>query len=106
MLDAALGSGKPLVIDADAINLLAASGSWKLPQAVLTPHPASGGGCSVAVPQRSRRDRPAALRRLAELTGSVVVLKGAGTADRRGRPGQRVCTRGNPGMAAPGMAMC
>jgi len=79
MLDAALGSGKPLVIDADAINLLAASGSWKLPQAVLTPHPGEAGrllGCSAAAVQA---DRPAALRRLAELTGSVVVLKGAGT---------------------------
>jgi ADP-dependent NAD(P)H-hydrate dehydratase / NAD(P)H-hydrate epimerase len=103
MLEAALASGKPLVIDADAINLLAAAGNQTLPQALLTPHPGEAGrllGSSAAAVQA---DRPAALRRLVEQTGSVVVLKGAGTLI--GAPGRvsALCTRGNPGMAAPGM---
>lgn len=103
MLEAALACGKPLVIDADAINLLAASGNRKLPQAVLTPHPGEAGrllGSSAAAVQV---DRPAALRQLVELTGAVIVLKGAGTLV--GAPGRinALCTRGNPGMAAPGM---
>ncbi len=103
MLEAALASGKPLVIDADALNLLAASARSPLPQAVLTPHPGEAGrllGSSAAAVQA---DRPAALRRLVELSGAVVVLKGAGTLI--GAPGRTsaLCTRGNPGMAAPGM---
>jgi hydroxyethylthiazole kinase-like uncharacterized protein yjeF len=103
LLDAALASGKPLVIDADAINLLAASRRGPLPQAVLTPHPGEAGrllGTNAAAVQA---DRPTALRQLVELTGSVVVLKGAGTLV--GAPGRvsALCTRGNPGMAAPGM---
>jgi ADP-dependent NAD(P)H-hydrate dehydratase / NAD(P)H-hydrate epimerase len=103
MLDAALASGRPLVIDADAINLLAASRRGPLPQAVLTPHPGEAGRLLGTNSAAVQADRPTALRQLVELTGSVVVLKGAGTLV--GAPGRvsALCTRGNPGMAAPGM---
>jgi len=103
LLDAALACGKPLVIDADGLNLLAASGTRLLPHAVLTPHPGEAARLLGSTTTAVQADRPAALRALVEKTGAVVVLKGAGTLV--GAPGRisALCTRGNPGMAAPGM---
>ena len=46
-------------------------------------------------------DRPAAARRLAEMTGAVVILKGAGTIVTDGKY-MAVCNAGNPGMAKAG----
>jgi NAD(P)H-hydrate epimerase len=98
LLDAALASGKPLVLDADALNLLAAAGE-RLPKGtVITPHPGEAGrllGLSSAAIQA---DRLGSLNRLVELTGAVVVLKGAGTLV--GAPGSisAICPHGNPGM--------
>lgn len=100
--EAAMASGLPLVVDADGLNLLAASrrerGDW-----VLTPHPGEAArllDCDTAAVQA---DRPAAARKLAETYGGVAVLKGAGTlvAGPGGR--LRLCDRGNPGMATGGM---
>ncbi len=103
LFEAALASGKPLVIDADGLNMLATASRRPPPDTILTPHPGEAGrllGTSAAAVQA---DRPAALRQLVALTGAVVVLKGAGTLV--GAPGRSgaLCTRGNPGMAAPGM---
>ena len=103
LLDAALGSGKNLVVDADGLNMIAAAALAVPASAILTPHPGEAArllGCSTSDVQA---DRPAALRRLVEKTGAVIVLKGAGTLV--GAPGRTsaLCTRGNPGMAAPGM---
>jgi len=92
----------PLVVDADALNLLAeapASGAdW-----VLTPHPGEAArllGTSVA---SIEQDRPRSARDLQGRFGGVVVLKGAGTLI-QGSPGRlpAVCSDGNPGMATAG----
>jgi len=100
---AALSAGRPLVLDADGLNLLAGEpavrGDW-----ILTPHPGEAGrllGTSAADVQR---DRLAAVQALAERYGGTVVLKGAGTlvADTSAGP-IAVCDRGNPGMATAGM---
>lgn len=70
--------GLPAVVDADALNALAAGPrpfKIKSPAAVFTPHPGEAGrllGKKVA-------DRPAAAAALAGLTGGVAVLKGHGT---------------------------
>lgn len=103
LLDAALASGKPLVCDADALNLVARRALLLPAGSVLTPHPGEAArllDCSVAAVES---DRFAAVRRLASRHASVVVLKGAGTlvADAAGRV--EVCTAGNPGMASGGM---
>jgi NAD(P)H-hydrate epimerase len=102
LMEAALASGKPLVVDADGLNLLAAS-PWKGPRWVLTPHPGEAGrllGSSAAAVQA---DRLAALHGLAERYGGVVLLKGAGSLV-LGPGGQAwVCDAGNPGMAVAGM---
>ncbi len=98
----AMDAGKPLVIDADALNLLAAA-PCVVPHAILTPHPGEAArllGCDTAGIQR---DRFAAAQALVERYGAVVVLKGAGTVV--AAPGQvpRVIAAGNPGMAVGGM---
>jgi hydroxyethylthiazole kinase-like uncharacterized protein yjeF len=104
MLESVFGCGKPLVIDADALNLLAQSARSAPAHSVLTPHPGEAGrllGSSAALVQS---DRMAALGALqARHPDSVIVLKGAGTLiGAAGRiPG--ICERGNPAMAAPGM---
>ena len=100
---AALRCGKPLVLDADAINLLAESGHRPPVGAVLTPHPGEAGRLLGMSSAQVQADRLAALRALLERCGAVVVLKGAGTLI--AAPGRvpALCTRGNPGMASPGM---
>jgi NAD(P)H-hydrate epimerase len=104
VLERVLLSGKPLVIDADALNLLARNGQSAPGGSVLTPHPGEAGrllGCSASQVQA---DRLAALQELTRRhAGSVVVLKGAGTLI--GIEGQipGICERGNPAMAAAGM---
>jgi len=102
LLDAALRSGKPLVLDADALNLLAVA-PRALAGAVLTPHPGEAArllGCSVSAVQA---DRFAALDALVERYRCAVVLKGAGTLV--GAPGEvtRVIRAGGPAMASAGM---
>jgi NAD(P)H-hydrate epimerase len=97
-----LGCGKPLVIDADALNELAEMPVRALPNAILTPHPGEAGRllCSDAV--AVQRDRLGSVERLAERYGAVAVLKGAGTLV-ASPGGTSICERGNPGMATPGM---
>lgn len=102
MVEAALRCGKPSVIDADALNLLAqspcVSEHW-----ILTPHPGEAGrllGTSAADVQS---DRLAAARSIAERYGGVVVLKGAGTLVVQRDSLPSICDQGNPGMASPGM---
>lgn len=97
-----LGAGRPLVVDADALNLLAQS-PQPLPDAVLTPHPGEAArllGCSTAEVQG---DRFAAVQALAQRYQTVVVLKGAGTLVAAPHARPRVIAAGNPGMAVGGM---
>lgn len=98
----ALGFGGTRVLDADALNLLAAD-PRPLPGAILTPHPGEAArllGITVADIQR---DRVAALGALVQRYKCVVVLKGAGSLV--GAPGEQPCVinAGNPGMAVGGM---
>jgi NAD(P)H-hydrate epimerase len=102
LLGAVLASELPLVLDADALNLLA-QGLYKWPQdALITPHPAEAARILGTTTAQVQRDRFAAVRALAERTGAVAVLKGAGSLVAAG--GQTfVCGDGNPGMAVGGM---
>lgn len=102
-LKVVLEARKPLVVDADALNLVAESAACAPRDWILTPHPGEAArllGVSVAEVQGGRL---AALDRLTAKYGGVVVLKGAGTLV--GAPGRvtALCERGNPGMASPGM---
>ena len=92
---------RPCVVDADALNLLAAEpvkrSGW-----VLTPHPGEAArllGCSTAEIQA---DRFQAAHELQRRYGGVCVLKGAGTLV-VSEEAVAVCAAGNPGMASAGM---
>ena len=103
LLSAALEADKPLVLDADALNLLAEAPCALPADTILTPHPGEAArllGCDTRAVQA---DRFAAAARLVERYACTVVLKGAGTivATPGARP--RVVTTGNPGMATGGM---
>jgi NAD(P)H-hydrate epimerase len=107
-LVAALVSGVncPLLVDADGLNLLAATDAAALlakrpGPTVLTPHPGEAArllGRDVPADDHGRRDAALALAR--DL-GCVVVLKGAGTVTTDGQR-LRVETAGNPGMGTGG----
>ncbi len=105
LLQLALATGKPLVLDADALNLLAAgtlAGGGPVSNRVLTPHPGEAArllGCATAEVQA---DRFAAVSALQQRYGGVVVLKGNGTLITGGGD-ILLSDYGNPGMASGGM---
>jgi ADP-dependent NAD(P)H-hydrate dehydratase / NAD(P)H-hydrate epimerase len=99
----ALDSGKPLVLDADGLNLLAREvRSFAVP-AVLTPHPGEAARLLDTTTVEIQRDRFAAARALAQRYHAVVVLKGAGSLIAHPDGRLDVCTWGNPGMGSGGM---
>ncbi|HGU9809404.1 TPA: bifunctional ADP-dependent NAD(P)H-hydrate dehydratase/NAD(P)H-hydrate epimerase [Enterobacter hormaechei] len=92
---------KPMLWDADALNLLAINPN-KRHNRILTPHPGEAArllNCSVA---EIESDRLLSAQRLVKRYGGVVVLKGAGTViasdDAMG-----IVDAGNAGMASGGM---
>jgi hydroxyethylthiazole kinase-like uncharacterized protein yjeF len=110
LLERALASDLPLVIDADALNLLA-SGAVDVARLrhrsdahVLTPHPGEAARLLGLDGAAVQADRFRVARRLHEQFGGVLVLKGAGTLvdSGAGRP-VAVANVGNPGMASGGM---
>jgi NAD(P)H-hydrate epimerase len=105
MLATVLSASVPLIVDADALNLLAAA-PRRRPDWVLTPHPGEAGrllGATAAVVQA---DRSASLRRLVATFGGTVLLKGRGTlvaGDIEAGAAPWLIAAGNPGMATAGM---
>jgi len=99
----ALDGGKPLVLDADGLNLLAREPRRFAQPTVLTPHPGEAARLLGGTVADVEADRYAAARLLAGRYDAVVVLKGSGSliADPDGR--LDVCPWGNPGMATGGM---
>jgi ADP-dependent NAD(P)H-hydrate dehydratase / NAD(P)H-hydrate epimerase len=100
---AALASGKPLVLDADALNLLARGPRALAPGSILTPHPGEAARLLESDTATVQADRFGTVRALCDRYGAIVVLKGAGTLV--AAPGERirVIEAGNPGMASGGM---
>ena len=103
LLDAALVAGKPLLLDADALNLLAASPRTLPASTILTPHPGEAARLLGIDTAQVQADRYAAARALVERHGCVVVLKGAGTIVMAPQRTPCVVAAGNPGMAVGGM---
>ena len=95
-------TGIPAVVDADALNLLAAS-PGKLPADwIITPHPGEAARLLGVEVRAVQADRLGAARELHARYGAVAVLKGAGTLVCCGAS-LAICDRGNPGMATAGM---
>jgi NAD(P)H-hydrate epimerase len=99
---AALDCGRPLVVDADALNLLATdpqrNDDW-----ILTPHPGEAARLLGLTTAQVEADRYAAVRALQRRYGGVALLKGAGTLVCDGQSPVGVVPYGNPGMASGGM---
>jgi hydroxyethylthiazole kinase-like uncharacterized protein yjeF len=101
LLDTVIDADKPLVVDADALNMLAkkplSRDDW-----VLTPHPGEAARMLGISTREVQQDRYSAAAALHSRYGGICVLKGAGTLvqseDRTG-----VCRAGNPGMSTGGM---
>lgn len=96
----------PVVADADALNLLAASPALLPPHWVLTPHPGEAARLLATDTAAIQADRLAAVRELHARYGATIVLKGAGTlvaGTVDGTVDLSICERGNPGMATAGM---
>ncbi len=109
LLEIALQNPAILVLDADALNLLAASPDLKnmalarTSPTLLTPHPGEAARLLACDTQTIQRDRPAAAWQLAEKYCAWVVLKGAGSiCTGPGKEG-RINTTGNPGLSSAGM---
>jgi hydroxyethylthiazole kinase-like uncharacterized protein yjeF len=97
----ACDSGKPIVADADALNLLAAA-SRRRSDWVLTPHPGEAARLLASEADAVQRDRLGSARAIAEKFGGICVLKGAHTLVNAPGALPWVCDRGNPGMATAG----
>lgn len=96
-----INCGKPLVVDADGLNLLAKS-ACKNADWVLTPHPGEAARLLNTSTSQIQADRFAVVRALQASYGGVIILKGAGTLVANGES-ISVATTGNPGMASGGM---
>jgi hydroxyethylthiazole kinase-like uncharacterized protein yjeF len=109
LLEAAIGLDLALVLDADAVNLLASESNLETAfakrkqPAILTPHPAEAARlleCSTAEVQA---DRIAAAIEIARRYHSLVALKGCGTVIATVDGRWWLNSSGNPGMATAGM---
>jgi len=99
----ALNSQKKLILDADALNLLAKKKQSVALDWILTPHPAEAARLLKTTVEKIQSDRYAAVCALQKKWGGVVVLKGAGTLIKGPLGDPVLCTAGNPGMATAGM---
>ena len=99
---AVLECGKPLVVDADALNLLASMPAQR-DDWVLTPHPGEAARLLGTTAEEVQADRLAAARDLQARFGGTAVLKGAGSIVWPPQGPPSICRSGNPGMATGGM---
>lgn len=102
LLASALASGLPMVMDADALNLLAIeplqANNW-----ILTPHPGEAARLLGTDTRTIQADRFTAVNALQQRYGGVLVLKGAGSLIAAAGSPLALCDAGNPGMASAGM---
>jgi NAD(P)H-hydrate epimerase len=102
MLEFVLASDCPLVVDADALNLLADNpvrrDNW-----ILTPHPGEAARLLKMTSAEVEADRFTAVSDLAVRFGGVCVLKGSGSLIASEEAGIFLSSSGNPGMATGGM---
>ncbi len=92
----------PILIDADALNILA-NNHIKNEHWVMTPHPGEAGRLLAMDTSEIQKDRYSAVTRLQQKYSGVAVLKGAGSLIIDQNQSITVCDEGNPGMASAGM---
>jgi ADP-dependent NAD(P)H-hydrate dehydratase / NAD(P)H-hydrate epimerase len=107
LLQKALASDLPMVVDADGLNIISEGRvvtnlqniNW-----IMTPHPGEAARLLDVSVAEIEADRFSAVRRLQEKYKAIVILKGAGSlvSAKDGQP-IKVCPYGNPGMSTGGM---
>ncbi len=109
LLETAIALDQPLLLDADALNLVAseenlqqALAQRRVP-AILTPHPAEAGRLLEVDAAEIQADRVGAAREIAHRYHSHVALKGCGTVVATADRQWWINASGNPGMATAGM---
>jgi ADP-dependent NAD(P)H-hydrate dehydratase / NAD(P)H-hydrate epimerase len=107
LLQVAAKSGLPMVVDADALNIIAEGrvlADW-VPQSscVFTPHPTEAGRLLGSTSVAVNHDRFDAVAKLQQKLGGTVILKGAGSLVLGESGITGIVTAGNPGMATGGM---
>ena len=108
-LEQALKCPLPVVLDADALNMLATDGRLegnlynRIAPALMTPHPAEAARLLGTSPREVQNDRLAAARALAERYRCGIALKGCGTVVAMPDGAWWINATGNPGMASAGM---
>lgn len=109
LLHGALQSLAALVLDADALNLLASHADLRellqtrKAETILTPHPGEAAHLLACSTDEIQANRIKAVLKLAQRYKSHVVLKGANSLCASARGELYVNNTGNPGMSAPGM---
>lgn len=102
LLARALESRRPLILDADALNLLAGEPRGD-PGWILTPHPGEAARLLNTDSSAIQADRFAAIAALHQKYQGPVVLKGCGSLVIDAEARCHVSAAGNPGMATAGM---
>jgi len=105
LLQKAVATGLPMVLDADALNIVAdgrvvktTGHTW-----VLTPHTGEAARLLNTTVDEIEANRYSAVQKIQEKYNAVVLLKGPGTLIASANQITRVCPYGNPGMATAGM---
>jgi len=100
----ALAASKPMIVDADALNLLAQAPD-KRDNWILTPHPGEASRLLGMTTAQVQADRLASLSKLTDRYGGCALLKGHGTLVAGAGPNALpwLIHAGNPGMATAGM---
>ena len=101
-------NSRAVVLDADCLNLISRNNELAellnsaTGRTVITPHPGEAARLLKTTAKEVNNDRIKAVQQLAELTGAVAVLKGAGTLVATPNKKTYINTTGNPGMATGG----
>jgi hydroxyethylthiazole kinase-like uncharacterized protein yjeF len=102
LFEHSLKSSLPMVVDADALNLLAKK-KMKRDNWILTPHPGEASRLLNNSVKDIQQDRVQSIQTLQKQFGGVIVLKGANSLVLGTQTKPEVCHLGNPGMATAGM---
>jgi hydroxyethylthiazole kinase-like uncharacterized protein yjeF len=109
LVEQALKCPLPVVLDADALNILASDGRLegnlynRIAPAILTPHPAEAARLLGSSVREIQTDRVGSARELARRYGCHIALKGCGTVVATVDGRWWINSTGNPGMATAGM---
>jgi len=107
LIEEAVTPERPMLIDADGLNVLAQIGPEKLKRAkghvVLTPHPGEMSRLLGISTREVNADRISTVKKLAGATGAVALLKGSHSVIAAPTGEVFINSSGNPGMSTPGM---